>query len=350
MNKYYNGVKLLSLNDINGNKPEIYICTTNRTGGKTTFYNRMCVKKYLNGQGKFGLLYRYNYELNDVADKFFNDIGNLFFKEYKMKSERKARGIYVELFISKKNEDNYKSCGYALALNNADQIKKLSHLLSDTNRMIFDEFQSETNHYCNNEIQKFLSIHTSLARGNGEQVKYLPVYMLSNAVSLLNPYYIEMGISTRLKNDTKYLKGDGFVLEQGFIESASVAQKTSGFNKAFATSNYVAYASENIYLNDNTAFIIKPDGKSKYLATLKYNNKDYSVKEFADNGIIYCDDSVDSTFPLKIAITSNDHNVNYVMLKKHSMFLNLMKYYFENGCFRFKDLNCKEVILKALSY
>ena len=26
------------------------------------------------------------------------------------------------------------------------------------------------------------------------------------------------------------------------------------------------------------------------------------------------------------------------------------KYYFEKGCFRFKDMRCKEAILKALSY
>ena len=33
MGNYYDGTKLLSLTDINGNRPEIYMCTTNRTGG-----------------------------------------------------------------------------------------------------------------------------------------------------------------------------------------------------------------------------------------------------------------------------------------------------------------------------
>ena len=94
--------------------------------------------------------------------------------------------------------------------------------------MIFDEFQSETNHYCDNETKKFISIHTSIARGQGEQVRYVPVYMLSNPVSIINPYYVEMGISGRLKDDTKFLRGDGFVLEQGYIESASIEQKNSG--------------------------------------------------------------------------------------------------------------------------
>ena len=74
LSKYYDGTKLLSLKDINGNKPEIYICTTNRTGGKTTYFNRLCVNRWLENLGKFCLVYRYNYELDDVGDKFFKDI------------------------------------------------------------------------------------------------------------------------------------------------------------------------------------------------------------------------------------------------------------------------------------
>lgn len=49
--------------------------------------------------------------------------------------------------------------------------------------------------------------------------------MLSNAVTIINPYYVEMGITDRLKNETKFLRGDGYVLEQSFLESVSEAQK-----------------------------------------------------------------------------------------------------------------------------
>jgi hypothetical protein len=94
--------------------------------------------------------------------------------------------------------------------------------------MLFDEFQSESNHYCVDEIKKLLSVHTSIARGNGEQIRYVPVFMLSNPVSIINPYYVELGISNRLHDDTKFLKGDGYVLENGFIETASKAQQESG--------------------------------------------------------------------------------------------------------------------------
>ena len=165
MSVYYDGAKLLSMRDINGNKPEIFMCTTNRTGGKTTYFGRLCVNRFFDKGEKFALVYRYNYELDDCADKFYKDISGLFFKGTTMTSKRKASGIYHELFI------DGASCGYAVSLNSADQLKKYSHLFSDVSRMMFDEFQSETNHYCSDEIRKFLSVHTSIARGQGEQIR-----------------------------------------------------------------------------------------------------------------------------------------------------------------------------------
>lgn len=344
MCKYYDGTKLLSMLDINGNKPEIYMCTTNRTGGKTTYFGRLCVNRFFDKGEKFGLIYRYNYELDDVTDKFFKDLGSLFFKGHEMTSKRRASGIFHELFIDEK------SCGYALSLNSADQIKKYSHLFSDIQRLIFDEFQSETNHYCADEIKKLLSVHTSIARGQGEQVRYVPIYMLSNPVSIINPYYVEMGISSRLRDDTKFLRGDGFVLEQGYIESASTAQKASGFNRAFASNAYVAYASECVYLNDNKAFVDKPQGKNRYLCTLKYKGTDFGLREFTESGFLYCDDNPDLTFKMKITVTTDDHEINYVMLKRNDFFLANLRYLFERGAFRFKDMRCKEAVLSALSY
>lgn len=341
---YYDGTKILSMSDLKGNKPEIYMITTNRTGGKTTYFGRLCINRFLDSGSKFGLIYRYNYELDDVCNNFYKDLHTLFFKDHTLTSQRKSSGIYHELFLDDK------SCGYAISLNSADQIKKRSHLFSDIDRMIFDEFQSETNHYCSDEISKLLSVHTSIARGQGEQVRYVPVYMLSNPVSLINPYYTALGISSRLKDDTKFLRGDGWVLEQGFIDSASKAQKESGFNRAFANTDYVAYSTECVYLNDNTSFIEKPQGKSRYICTLRYEKNDYGVREFAESGYLYCDDHPDTTFKTKVTVTTEDHQINYVMLKKNDFLISNLRYLFERGCFRFKDLRCKQAVLSALSY
>ena len=342
---YYDGTKLLSLKDINGNVPEIFMTTSNRSAGKTTYYGRLAVNRFLKNDEKFALLYRFNYELDDCAEKFFKDIGSLFFRGMVMTNQSKAKGIYHELLL------DGKKCGYAISINSADQIKKYSHLFSDVSMILFDEFQSETNHYCSDEVNKFRSVHTSIARGQSEQVRYVPVYMISNPVTIINPYYVAMGISARLDNKTKFLKGKGFVLEQGFNESASQAQKSSAFNQAFEDDEYNAYLSEGIYLNDNLSFIEKPNSPTnKYIATIRCDGKEYAVREYGELGILYCDNNADSTFPVRISTTTDDHRPNYVMLKRNDMFISQMRYLFERGCFRFKDLKCKEVILKTISY
>ena len=344
MSNFYDGTKLLSMLDINGNKPEIYMSTSNRSAGKTTYFNRLCVNRFKDKGEKFGLIYRFDYELDDTIDKFYKDIRTLFFNGHEMTAKRRAKGKFYELFFDDK------SCGYSFALNNADQYKKYSHLFSDIKRLLFDEFQSETNHYCPDEVKKLISVHTSVARGQGEQVRYVPLYMVSNPVSIINPYYVEMGITSRLKSDTKFLKGDGFVLEQGYNVGASEAQKSSAFNRAFSKNEYVAYASEAVYLNDNKSFIEKPDGVPRYIATLKYKGNEYSIKEYADAGYMYCDDKADKTFPMRITTTTEDHNVNYVMLNRYDFFITNLRTLFEHGAFRFKNLLCKEAVLSALKY
>lgn len=341
---YYDGVKLLSLKDINGQQPEIYICTSNRSAGKTTYFSRYLVNRYLKYGEKFAILYRFKYELANVAEKFFKDIQGLFFQEHTMEEKVQGRGLYTDLIL------DGECCGYALTLNSADQLKKYSHYFSDVKRILFDEFQSETDNYCPNEFVKFQSIHTSIARGQGEQYRYVPVFMVSNPVSIINPYYTQFKISSRLNENVKFLKGDGWVLEQGFNASASEAQKQSAFNRACGENKYSSYATEGVYLNDNKSFIEKMSGRNQYIMTLKYMDRNYGIFLYTDKGIAYCTDRFDPTYPIRVAVTTDDHEINYIMLKSNDIFLQRLKFYFRVGAFRFKNLMCKEALISAISY
>lgn len=347
---FYDGTKILSLKDIDGFDPDLYLCTSNRSAGKTTFFGRWFVRRYVKQDEKFVLLYRWGYELQDVATKFFNDLEPLFFPGYKMTDKQRHKGIYTELFLTPPDSDTPQTCGYALALNKADQIKKVSHIFNEVQRMLFDEFMPETGEYCSNEIEKFYSIHKSIARGHGEQVRRVPVYMISNPVTILNPYYAALGISDRLNADTKFLRGRGWVMEQGYNDSAKQAEEQSGFYKALGGTKYGAYGAQGVYLSDSDTFIQPPNGRGQYLATIRYNGVEFAVRAFPNEGIVYCDKAVDSTFPHKLAVTTDDHQINYVMLAQYRSFVEQMRYFFERGSFRFFDQQSKQAILQALSY
>ena len=148
--KYYDGTNLLNMKDIDNKAPEIYIVTTNRTGGKTTYFNRLCINRFLKQGKKFCLLYRYQYELEQVSEKFFKDIKALFFNDYMMEEKTLGKSGFKELFIGK-DWEHMASCGYAISLNASDNVKKYSHFFNDTELILFDEFQTESNRYISDE-------------------------------------------------------------------------------------------------------------------------------------------------------------------------------------------------------
>ena len=92
----------------------------------------------------------------------------------------------------------------------------------------------------------------------------------------------------------------------------------------FKKNRYITYGSENIYLNDNTAFIEKPKGVSRYLCTLRYKGTDYAIREYAELGVVYCDDKPDITFKNKLSVTTDDHNINFVMLRRNELLFQIL--------------------------
>ena len=174
--------------------------------------------------------------------------------------------------------------------------------------------------------------------------------MLSNKVSLINPYFLSLGISDRLRDDTKFLRGDGFVLEQTYMEEVANAQLDSAFNRAFKNESYVAYAAQNVYLNDNTAFIEKPEGTSTYIATFRNDVTDYAVRYYPKANVYFVDKSIDTDYKVKLSFDPNSHDANYIMVGSSSPFVLTLKVAFERGMVRFKNQECKHAFFECLRY
>lgn len=341
MSIYYDGVKLLSMKDLRKQRPEIYISDGNRTAGKTTYFNRLMINRFKRKGLKFGLIYRYKYELEGVADRFFKDIKGLFFKNDILKGNIIEKN-YTLLSL------NGEVCGYALPLKGADFIKKHSHLFNDIDMLLFDEFQPEDGIYLKDEVKRLRSIHTSIARGKGKLVRYVPLVMCSNSVDLLNPYYMAMGISERLKEDTKFLRGDGWVMEHVYNPAAAEAQKQSGFNRAFSGDKYGEYLTSNKYLNNSAAFVEKMTGDNKLLCNFISAGEYYAIRLYESTQLLYISDNPDKT-RLTYAITALDHFKGSVLLNKKMPLYQSTRAAFDLGRIRFKNQKCKHALFTFLS-
>lgn len=342
--EFYDGTKLLSLKDIDGETPAIFVSTGGRGVGKTTKYNKMAVNRFKKGKGKFLLLYRWLYELSDVAEKFFKDIKELFFPEDTMSEKIKAKGHYVELKL------NDAVCGYAVAVNDANTVKKLSHFFNDVTLMLFDEFVPEDGRYCPRELDKLQSIYSSIARGHGEPCRYVQLIMISNKITLMNPYFEEWGFSCRIQNDTKYLRGRGVVLESYSNEEISQRKQEAAFSRAFSGSKYQAYANTDVYLNDNLTFIETIKEQTEYVCTVSYKGQDFAIRKCIPLGVLYCDKNVDKSYPVRLALTTADMRTNYILMENFGYLIQQLRTVFNQGAFRFKDLACKECVFELIGH
>lgn len=343
--KYYDPTKLLSMKDLDGDEPSIYMIVSNRSAGKTTRFLKDSLENFKNNKKKVILIYRHQYELPS-SGLVYSDVLKIF-PEYgeHIESRPIAKGLFYEMYL-----DN-ESMGFSLSLSNVDSLKKYSPLFSDCDFFIFDEFLTENGKYLQNEVEKLQSILITCARGGGEQSRKIKLFMLANRTSLLNPYFIYFGIHKRLRTDTHFMRGNGWVAEFGFVQSASDAIKNNGIYKAFNNENnkYMSYSTEDIYLTDTSAFIEKMNGKNTYLFTFIYEGEYFSIREYPDEGILYVSEKVDKNFRTIISFKPNDHNQNTILLSRYSSLWKYVKESFSSGFLRFDSLKAKNAIFDILS-
>lgn len=347
--KYYSCKYLLTLKDIDGNIPEIYISDGNRTAGKSVSWKSLLVDRFLKGQktgndiNQFMMLYRNKYEISGCEQAFFGDIQRLFYRGHEMTAKKIADGMIMQMYL------DGEPCGFGVPVGMASKIKKLSALFARVGAMFFDEYQDDDGKYLPREVEKIMSIHTTVARGDGKQTRYVPLYMASNTVSILNPYYDALGINKRLKTDTKILRGKGWVYERTYNENAKNSFQASAFNQSFAQSDYYKHASENVYLNDNNALIEKPSGIAVYKLSVKYNGEWFNVRKY-DN-LMYVDEGYDASYPMRICFTVDDVTDDRAVMIGQSNFVVVeLRYWFQNGLMRFKNIRCKNMMLDLLAY
>lgn len=337
-NLYYNGNKLINQKDINGNKPEIFAVDGNRSDGKTTWFLRYLFRRFEKHGEKLMIVKRFKNQLPNTEKKIFKLIGPRWFPDSQLTAKKCEQGAYFEMFFNKK------PCGYVVDLNSAYKLKDISQYFSDTSYMFMDEFQTQD--YCPDEVEKFFTLHFSVARGLDAPTRYVPFFMCCNHVSSLNPYYKQWGCASKVDNIEKgFWKGKGIVIERDMNESISELQKASAFNQAFEGSAMYNHAIKNISLCDNFSFVEK----------LKINKFDYICNCIIDGSYIslvrvynvpgvnfYFSDNVNMNCRSNFTVNSLDHNSDTLLLSKNINFINGLKNQFDHGYMRFSSLEVKE--------
>lgn len=340
--KYYNPDAIMQKKDINGNRPQYYMVEGNRSAGKTTGFLKKQLELFKKKKRHFALFYRTKTELRGCHN-IYKDVLELYPKLGSEMKSNNVANIYREMRL------DGELCGFAIPISDPDSIKKYSAVFTKVDMVILDEFQKEDGRYLKKEMKKLLSVIQSISRGGGEQVRHVDVFLLGNKVNLMNPYYIYFGVYKRIQENTHFLRGDGWVCEFVFNESAADAIKASANYRAAKEDAYMKMAAENIYLFDNKAFIDKPTGKYKYMYTIVSDGEYIGVYDYWEVGIIYITKDYNPSFKMVITFNNKDHSTSSVLMSRSNFVLRGLKEFYELGLMRFDSMRTKNIIFDIIA-
>ncbi len=325
-NIFFNYEKLISYNAY------LNFLIGSRGVGKTFGASEFVINQFLKHGHEFVYLRRYKSDLEESFKKFFSAL----VKEGKFENHK------LETKGNKYIIDD-KVAGYGLTLSTAHQLK--SSNFPNVKYIIFDEFLIEEgqSRYIKNEVNLFLGLIESVAR-----MRNIKVFCLGNNTSSINPYFLYFDIPKPYNNDVKLFK-NGLILVQyikndKFIE----AKKKTPFGQIVAGTDYEDYAINNNCYDEDSSFIEKKTGSSKFLFSFIYKNNQYGVWVDYNLGKMYI--SNDYINGIVFATTTTDHKPNtllYSIAKKYHCW-NLFIQNYKLGNLYFENTKIKNISKEVL--
>jgi hypothetical protein len=299
-----------------------------RGTGKTWQFKDWAISDFLKTGSQFVYVRRYKTEFKDITN-FFDDI---IFK-YPDHEFKIGKGKFLI---------DGEVAGFYIALSTA--ITKKSVAYPNVNKIGFDEFILEKSsiHYLPNEVNAFLGLYETIARDR-ENVRVL---FMANSVTIINPYFLFFDLQVNKNKRFWTFKNGDMVVELTDLEEFIAHKKETRFAKIIDGTDFSKYSIDGDFVNDNYEFIESKTPNSYYCFTLVYKGENIGV--WCDNkiGCMYISNKVDLNFPLKYAITTNDHKPNMIVLSnKYSRSkINILTKMYEYGCLRYESLKLKAMM------
>lgn len=299
----------------------INVIVGNRGGGKSFGAKELAIDNFITKREQFGYIRRYKEDLKRPLEQFFKDIAYKY-PDYEFKVD--GEKLYIRLTPANEKEPWTESdvAGYGFVLSTANNKKSISY--PDITLLIFDEFLLDkgSQHYLPDEPLKLLSLYETVARpGTGH--KRVLLFMLANAISITNPYFLFW----KLKMPTKQDKNGKWIwkhptrpilVEDVKNEKFIDVKRNTEFGALVDGTKYADHSIENKFLLDDSTFVERKTDISRYWCTLVYKNYEFGVWADFHEGKMYVSNSVDPTYPIRYSITMKDHRPNTMFIKNKS--------------------------------
>lgn len=316
--------------------------------GKTYGAKKFIVNHFKSKHKQSVYVRRYNRELQESLKKgkdmiFFNQIKKEFPNDKLTNSN--------DLLLC-----NGDTCGYCIPLSTSNILKSVS--FEDVDTIIFDEFIIDKGcyHYLQNEVVMFMELIETIARLKPN----IKVLLLGNAISITNPYFLELNLSLPYNSEYKIFKRDNkgqalILVYYGKNLKYREEKKKTRLGQLFDGTKYGEYAIDNKMLRDSKSFIKKKSSNAKFYFILKINNKNIGIWIDYKNQNMYMSYDYDPLCPVIFSLTNQDHDENTLLIRCRTspFFKSIIEYYrqaqlyFDNQQLKNQVMN---ILVKYLTY
>ena len=300
--------------------------------GKTYAFKRWAIRDFLKTGAQFAYVRRYKTEIkNDKLKKFFKDVSQEFpdhnfeVKGYKFIIDGKEAGQAFPLSTSK--------------------IEK-SVPFPEINKICFDEFilDKGSYHYLPDEVTNFLELYSTIVRLRDDN----PVFLLSNAITVTNPYFDYFSVKLPYGGKTIARTGNEIIVEVIRDAEFTEAAKSTRFGSIIAGTEYGAYNMENEFYRDNRNFVAKKTPGSEYYFTVRYNGSEYGIWIDYKEGLLTVSRDIDPSSLRVYALTNDDHRPNALLVAgPRAIGLQTLRNMYNLGAVRFESVSVKNAFMPA---
>lgn len=312
-NLYYNPNKMLSYNRI------LNFIIGARGIGKSFAMKEYPIKRFIKHGEQFIYLRRYKSELKKVKN-YFADVSAKF-------PDHKFEVKGWEFYIDKK------LAGWAIPLSIWQSEK--SNAYPNVTTIVYDEFirEKDKSGYLPNEVDALLNLMDTVFRTR-ENVRCI---CLSNAVSVVNPYFLYFDLVPNIKK--RYNAYNSIVVEIPDSTDFSVERRKTKFGSLIDGTEYGDMSLDNEFVNDSEVFIEKRSKESKFSFSVIYKGMPLGVWVDVEETVMYLSHDYDPSSKLVFALSADDLNEKNLLITgwRQNYYLKKMVSAFTNGLLRFDN-------------
>lgn len=303
--------------------------------GKSFYWKKHCLERFRDAGKQFIYLRRYKEELRgEKLGRLFDDL--------------KAAGYFAEDKIYIKGKTimfNDNPCGYVQSLSTANITKSDSFPYVES--ILFDEFLIETGtyHYLRNEPEALSSFYETVARNRND----VYLYLLSNAITVANPYFAYFNIRLPMKGARIWRRGE-ILLDMPRDGEFTDMRKASRFGSLIKDTKYGDYSINNEFLLDSETFIERKTGQCRPSCNLLFGSVIIGLWTDTTSGISYCSYDNDPSL-YSYSMSSDAHTYNTILTggRFRPFHIKFLIEQYRTGSLRFENQKIKGLVMGFLN-